>query len=333
MTLRTTAGTLRTGHRGFTLIEVLVVITIIAILIAILVPSLGAARSYARKAKDSTHIRAIAQGMGVWAANNGGALPLPSAIDLSDATVRLDANEAPIVKNNTGNVLSVLIYNGVVEPVQAVAPQETNDLIEVDTAYERGSAGRAEVPENALWDPGFAGFPGEQNSFSGVSSNGRRSQTIGNTSYGLAMPFGDRLPMWTASFDSRSVLAGNRGPRYQGEPGAWELRPNAQGTGSKTLGFYGPGNVWQGHLGFGDGHVGFFTEPDPENVKIVFGENGPEGSFGDNVFINEHDSLGRARPEDQDRPGRWKNAYIRQYGNVQADVGDIGDPRVALFFD
>ncbi|MBK7404748.1 MAG: prepilin-type N-terminal cleavage/methylation domain-containing protein [Phycisphaerales bacterium] len=247
----------RRPRTAFTLIELLVVIAIIAILIAILFPALAGARKYARQAKDATQIRAIVQGMTVWAGNHEGVMPRPSAVDLADATVKTPAGMAPAVKDNTGNLLSLLIFNGLLEPQQCHSPQEVNQSIVVDEGYERGSASHAEDPTKALWDPGFAGMPGETTSFTGVSSKGRRSDKLGNTSYATAFPFGDRLRAWSTGFNAQYVLAGNRGPRYIGEPGAWELRPNNQGTGSNTLKFFGDPTSWSGHLAFGDGRVDF----------------------------------------------------------------------------
>ncbi|HUO07470.1 MAG TPA: DUF1559 domain-containing protein [Phycisphaerae bacterium] len=57
--------------RAFTLIELLVVVAIIALLIGILVPSLSAARDKARAAVCGTNIRAICQGMNVYATDWG----------------------------------------------------------------------------------------------------------------------------------------------------------------------------------------------------------------------------------------------------------------------
>jgi len=48
--------------KGFTLIELLVVMSIIALLLSILVPALGRARAQAMILKDSSQVKAIADG-------------------------------------------------------------------------------------------------------------------------------------------------------------------------------------------------------------------------------------------------------------------------------
>lgn len=323
---------MRTRNRSaFTLIELLVVVAIIAILIGLLVPALGAARRYARKAKDTTHLRAIVQGMTSWAGANRGAFPRPSAVDLANTTVD-PGNQAPLVKDNTGNILSLLIYNSLFTTQQARSPVENNERIELDTEYSLGSAVQAQTPDMALWDPGFAGFPGEQDSFTGVG-RGRRSEEKGNNSYATAFPFGERAEAWTGDFSARTVLAGNRGPVYMGSPGQWTLHLT-MGLNSNTLRFYGRDDRWEGHLAFADGRVAYFSRPDPTELPLAFKSGNDQISFPDNVFYNENDS-DHTNPAtgDQDRPGRWTNAYIRPYGNVEATPAQAGDPRVALFRD
>jgi prepilin-type N-terminal cleavage/methylation domain-containing protein len=60
---------------AFTLIECLVVISIIALLVGILLPALGAARRSACQSKNSSQVRGVHQSMVIFAQNNASYLP------------------------------------------------------------------------------------------------------------------------------------------------------------------------------------------------------------------------------------------------------------------
>jgi len=89
-----------TAKKGFTLIEMLVVISVIAILMAILMPSLSRARSQAMSVVCSSNLRQLVLANVGYATENGGSF-VPGASDIWDNSghhrwhgVRDDLNEA-----------------------------------------------------------------------------------------------------------------------------------------------------------------------------------------------------------------------------------------------
>ncbi len=90
--------------RGFTIIELMVVVSIIVILIAILLPALGAAREAARGASCLSYLRTIGNSLEVYAANDGarGARTSGAFDYFRDGPVDQVGWVADMIKNNVG---------------------------------------------------------------------------------------------------------------------------------------------------------------------------------------------------------------------------------------
>jgi prepilin-type N-terminal cleavage/methylation domain-containing protein len=296
-------------NRAFTLIELLVVIAIIALLVGILLPALGKARQSARQLKCGTQVRNIVQACLIWSQQNKEQFPRPSTIDRGNNTIAASGTNS-YAKDNTGNIVSLLIWNGAISPEICVTPAESNSQIKIDDQYQNSSPTGAVTPQSALWDPGFSGTPADQNR--------RASNTgFGNVSYAHAIPFGTpRQSRWSNTFSATEVVWGNRGPTYAttndsaAYPGAtgWKLVTGGLGESSNTLLIHGGRNTWEGNEGYNDGHVNFETRPDP--AEITYNKTNNPRTVPDNFFVNESDDITRPSGSPATSPDGL-NAYLR----------------------
>ena len=317
---------------GFSLVELLVVVLIIALLIGILIPTLGAVRERAQRAKDTTQLRNIVQGLEVWAGNHDGDYPLPSRLDRDDATV---ATSEAYQKDNSGNILSVMIWNDIIPPEALVNPAESSVRIGVDEGYQFETPEKAVDPSRAVFDPGFAGVPLESGTATGTGGRrlGEGGEIVGGTSYATVIPFGPRQGQWRSSGGKARPVVADRGPEYMGVAGNWSLRSGATGTGSNTLRIFGLSGRWRGNVAWTDGRVEFFTRPDPSPQMTRTFPNAAGGGAGlsDNIFVNENDDNGFLSMEQN--PGQNDNTFLRPFSDVQAGGPSRRDARVTTFID
>ena len=103
---------IKRGHKGFTLIEILVVIGIIAILAAIVIIAINPARQFAqaRNSQRTANVNAILNAVGQYVADNKGVLP-PGLNALADDT------PANIAANICADIVPVYMPALTVDPL------------------------------------------------------------------------------------------------------------------------------------------------------------------------------------------------------------------------
>jgi hypothetical protein len=234
-------------ERGFTQVELAAVVLVLAMLgfLAFILVS-PTRRCGARQLHDATQVRGIHQAMTVWAQNNRDCYPLPSQIDLANATV---PEQGP-AKNTTSNIMSILLWNGSISAETLYSPAEASSNIRVYEDYQFNSPKAAVDPAHALWDPGL--------------SADFTSPKGGHISYAHRLPSGPRLSIWTGTERGATAMQatlGNRGPQITAAtPGRGSsVKPVLANPSSATFLIHGRPDRWEGNIAFNDNHVDFLT--------------------------------------------------------------------------
>jgi prepilin-type N-terminal cleavage/methylation domain-containing protein len=334
-------------RNAFTLVELLVVISIIALLVGLLLPALGRAKRTAQQVKCGAQLRGIHQGLVGWSSDNDDSYPIPERLDKNDWTEPNSAN-----KNRTGNVMSVLIFGQVISPDLCISPGEASAEIQTPiessqlTQYNfrftsQSANGVVENSEHALYDPRFKGSPldHEANNNHINWEDSELNQQVGHNSYAhtpITWRATRTQDMWGSSqANARQAIMSNRGPTYDEldlqDPSEWELTKDEYGEQSLSLEIHGSRKSWAGNVLFNDSHVDFFTNPNPESIQIWWA--GEESTIRDNIF---HDEQQEEDPYASDSPFQndWnrRNAYLRIWKQgIPDDAADfssvyIGDP-------
>lgn len=238
-------------RRGFTIVEligVLLAIGMIVFMFLVLTPS---RHRHQPQLKCSTHVRNVVQAMQIWAQSNRDQYPLPSTLDVNNATTIEPGRQ----KDHLANVLSILIFNALITPEVCISPSEVSTNMTYKTNYEPSNPSAAADPANALWDPSFKA------DFTGAAP--------ANNSYAALQLSNSRLAMWSNAFNATEAVFGNRGPRIN------SIKRSAKGhaivdadPASLTYQIHGHRTTWEGNIGYNDGHVKLESTYDPAEVLL-----------------------------------------------------------------
>ena len=310
--------------KGFTLVELLVVMAIIALLLGLLLPALARARASARQVKDGTQIKQVHQGWLTASNDSNGVLPLPGEINrVGTVPGRGDIDE---IQNNHANLHGSMIGRGYVNAQILVSPAEADGKVIACSTYNMN---RINPAADCYWDPvdsAGAGTAGVSNPITGFKAD---LATQCNTSY-ATMPLDPtyrRKTEWRNTSNSRFAILGNRGVKG-GNPTGSDY------TNSKTLLIHGSVKEWDGNIAYNDNHVAYGRTFYPEELKTLNQaacSGGPSdlivnGASQDNLFKNDTGcQTGAKKNVDSFMVIQKKSANTTATGIVTIDSYDGGD--------
>ncbi|MCH2135940.1 MAG: type II secretion system GspH family protein [Phycisphaerales bacterium] len=285
-----------TNHRrGFTIVELMVVVAIIALLISLLVPALASSFASAKATQDQAQLRGVMAGT------------LMSSQDFNDKFVSPDqicrrpytAQSTPgymwgkgdrvINWNSTESLVSAMIMREYLEPSAFVSPVDSNPYVGAKGQIEESSG--IAIPYNFdAWDPvtGTFNATGSPEGFWDLSIYcdlaPNSSEDVDHNSYANSTLCGHRLKKWNANEGHDRITWSTRGTKMGAGIGTSDY------DNCPSLTMIGEENHWKGHMAHGDGSVSVETSFIPvlhyspaRGLQVV--DNVFDAEFADEYFM------------------------------------------------
>jgi prepilin-type N-terminal cleavage/methylation domain-containing protein len=284
--------------RAFSLVELLVVITIIGILMAIILPSIAGAQRSAREAQERKQLGDVNTAWKTWASSHRNSYPVPGLVRRQRFDINgngVDANDPYVAGsgredaqwNDHAAVLSLCIMENYLSPGQLVSPNEYSNNVYTYDNYRYQTLGTSDGDDTHKWDPGF--------------SNDLLGDVVGyaHNSYAIMPLAGERRrDQWDRPGSSSFAVIGTRGP-FEGDAtllNAFDENDNPQ-TPSNTAYLMAKPGGWRGILVYADGHTdiseGFY--PQGSTYESVDPVSGSSMQLPDNIFKADVEPTGAFR--------------------------------------